>query len=120
MLGLDLNVSMSNLEVSNQQLKALSLELGATVELPGGKVFNASGVKGEPPVSRPKQQVDYMQQLLSQLVSLASAPKPEPVSVPAPNVTVQVPEAKQTSWRFSFVRNEDGTIKDIIAKPVKE
>lgn len=106
---------MDTPKVSHDALKRLSMELGATLELPGGKVFNSAGEKGFHSVAKPKPApVDNTQKLLEQLILLAGKPA---TAVPAPQVTVSVPEKKPVSWKFDFERNPDGTIKSITANP---
>ena len=84
------------------------MELGASLELPGGKVFNSAGMKGliSPSVpnkiSQPPPQPEWLQQLLTRLVD---------------NSVIEAPPEKSVGWSFVFIRNPDGTIKSITANP---
>lgn len=110
---------MPNPKVSDALLD-LALELGGTVELDDGTVFNAEGRTGTrvKPVP-PKSENERLLELLTQIVK----------TPPVVNTTVEVPEAtpptvlvqpapsKPVSWSFEFDRNADGTIKRIRATP---
>ena len=116
-------------------LEDLALELGASVRGPDGKVFNSAGragatrlpkVEAAPaaPVVRESDMSAKLMQMMAELMARQQAAPvvnvPE-VKVPAPTVVVQPAEkAAPCSWKFSFERNRDGSIKSITASPVKE
>lgn len=104
---------MNTSNVSEKSISSLAFELGAAVEFDGGRVFNASGIKGELP-SRAKPTPpadDWNRKLLEKLVDAASKPE-QPVVIQHPATP-----ARPVEWTFVFNRNNDGTLKSITAKP---
>jgi len=83
----------------------------------------AASAGKEPTVGETKRQQqrdDLMTKVLETLANPQQAPAPvvnvPEIQVPAPTVVVQ--PQQRSSWEFSFVRNTDGTIKSITAKPL--
>jgi len=70
---------------------------------------------------RAQRMDDLLTKVLEALTSQRELPAPV-INVPeqaVPQVVVNTPPAPPpVSWKFSFVRNADGTIQDIIAKPI--
>lgn len=120
-------------------VKDLALEMGATVKYADGRKFNTAGVQAtrqpkpraaEPKVAAPAPVPSPAppppaadnSALLQQLI--AALNRPINVAVPEmapPQVTVQAASpANPTAWTFDFERNQNGTIKRILAKPSKE
>ena len=116
---------MDTPNVSHSHLKGIASELGAALELPGGKVFNAAGNKGSFGMSRAEKQPDHVKaqkdqnQLMRQMLDRMNV-APVAQHLPAPQVTVVQEKVAPTSWDFEFVRNPDGTLKSIKANPIKE
>lgn len=120
---------------SSVDMEDLALELGASLTRADGLVFNASGRSGatrlperpkvapEPaPVVReaPRLSEADTTLLLNAITSKLQLPEiklPE-IVVPPAHVVVN-PQAPHTpcSWEFEFVRNNDGSLKTIKAKP---
>ena len=119
-------------------MEDLALEVGATVNYPDGRTFNASGMRGkrerkptpapapvapsvEPVAPAPKN--DETVEMLKQVISLLNRPvEVRMPDIPAPQVTVTAPTstAQPTRWAFEFDRNPNGTIKRINAIPQQE
>lgn len=111
--------------IPETDLEAFAAEFGASVEDDAGRVFNALErpvAKVAKPIEKPAPNPveDALKALLEQAqkpleVHLqAVAPPPAKVFLRAPPVQAPV------SWRFTFERNADGTIREILATPAKE
>lgn len=112
-------------------LKALALSMGGTVRLPNGEVFNAAGQRGQYKSGEVKTSTpDPNQEILRAILQLLQNQQPTKVVMPdipapvvnveAPNITVQpapVEAPQPRSWKFTFERNESGTIRSITATP---
>lgn len=113
-------------------LKALALRMGASVRLSNGELFNSTGDRVTALVETPVEGIkeDRTEQILQSICDLLANQKPPNVVVPqasppqvvveAPKITVQptpVPKVVPTSWKFTFERNESGTIRSITATP---
>lgn len=124
-------------QITDEDLKAQALRLGARVVLSDGRVFNAEGRVGTykakaPKLLTPPQPIeppgnDRLEKLLQALLVQMAKEPPVMPEIPAPVVTVQpappanvVVNAAPVSWKFTFDRNESGTIRSITATPVKE
>lgn len=117
---------------NDQTLKALALRMGASVRLSNGETFNASGSRGmlkEPAavvVEKPPA-ADELLQRIAEMLAKQQAPQVVMPELPAPNVVVNSPEITvqpapvpvvvPRSWKFTFERNESGTIRSITATP---
>lgn len=123
---------MGSKAANDDAVKALALRMGASVRLANGETFNASGSRGT--ITRPAEvqvhappATDELVQRIAEMLAKQKAPQvvipelPAPtVVVEAPNVTVQpapVPVVSPVSWKFTFERNESGTIRSITATP---
>ena len=124
---------MAKQDTNDEAIKALALRMGASVRLSSnGEVFNASGSRGT--VTKPAEVVESkppaVEELLAKVVEMLAKQQPSNVIVPelpapnvlveAPQITVQpapVPVVVPTSWKFTFERNESGTIRSITATP---
>ena len=106
--------------------------MGATVRLSNGEMFNASGSrekvrKAEVKVEQQAHPTDELMAKIVELLSKQQAPQVVMPQIPAPHVNVEpaqvivqpapVPVVKPTSWKFTFERNESGTIRSITATP---
>ena len=117
---------------NDKALKALALRMGASVRLSSGETFNASGSRGQ--LKEPAEIVvekpaaaDELLQRIAEMLARQQAPQVVMPELPAPNVTVEspqvivqpapVPVVTPTSWKFTFERNESGTIRSITATP---
>lgn len=123
-------------QLNDEDLKAHALRLGAKVVLSDGRVFNASGAVGN---YRPKRAAAPapaapsapaatagMEELVAAIRALTDRPAPAAPEMPAAQITVQpatpsvvVNSATPVSWKFTFQRNDNGTIATIIATPVE-
>jgi hypothetical protein len=116
---------------NDEALKALALRMGASVRLSNGETFNASGSResrkrAEVVDIRPPATDELLHKIVEMLakqqaptVVVPEMPPPQ-VVVEAPQVTVQpapVPKVVPVSWKFTFERNESGTIRSITATP---
>lgn len=123
---------MASKAANDDALKALALRMGASVRLANGETFNAAGsrstlvTQAETKVEAPPANEELLQRIAEMLakqkapqVVIPELPAPS-VVVEAPQVTVQpapVPVVTPTSWKFTFERNESGTIRSITATP---
>lgn len=114
----------------DESLKSLALRMGASVRLSNGEVFNAEGTRTRFKDEPARPQVDGQTELLKAILQLLSRPQASPQVVmpelPAPTVVVQPAEVhvqpapqnqKPHGWKFTFERNESGTIRSITATP---
>lgn len=124
---------MAKQDAHDLAIKALALRMGASVRLSNGETFNASGSRGT--VTQPAEVVespaapatDELVARIAELLAKQQAPKIVLPDIPAPNVVVEaphvtvqpapVPVVTPTSWKFTFERNESGTIRSITATP---
>lgn len=118
---------------TEETLKELALRLGASVRLSNGETFNASGSTGRLAKAPPPAKVEKPAQgdeLLAKIVELLATRQAINVAVPElpqPNVVVEPPHVvvqpapvvvpKPVSWKFTFERNDNGTIRSITATP---
>lgn len=123
---------MASKAANDDAIKALALRMGAAVRLSNGETFNAGGTRAkvvkapETKVEAPPASYDLLERIVEMLsqqktpqVVMPELPPPN-VVVEAPQVTVQpapVPVVTPTSWKFTFERNESGTIRSITATP---
>lgn len=111
-------------------LKALALRMGGSVRLSNGEVFNASGERGVVPPEVHQEKPDPTHELLrsiAEMLQKQQAPKVVVPDLPAPNIVVEAPQVtvqpapvqqpRPVSWKFTFERNESGTIRSITATP---
>jgi hypothetical protein len=126
---------MSKLKLTHP-LEDLALDLGARVDYADGKVFNTSGRAGAARLVHPKPDAapaastsnEQLLQAITKLLEQRPLQNPAPVDVrlpeivlpPHPAPTVVVEKAAPVSWSFEFERNANGTLKRIVAKPIKE
>lgn len=118
---------------NDDAVKALALRMGAVVRLSNGETFNASGerdlrVRQVAPqvkeVSNASSE-DLIQRIAEMLAKqqphiMVPEQPPPTVVVEPPQITVQpapVPVVQPVSWKFTFERNESGTIRSITATP---
>lgn len=117
---------------SDESLKKLALQMGASVRLSNGEVFNSSGTRGEykPPGEPRVEKPDPNQQILRAIYELLQsqrAPQMVMPEIPAPIVHIEPPQItvqpapvelpQPRGWKFTFERNESGTIRSITATP---
>lgn len=117
---------------NDDAVKALALRMGASVRLSNGETFNASGTRdlrvkqGEVKEQAAPAGNELLQRIVEMLAK-QSTPRivmpetpPPTVVVEPPQITVQpapVPVVTPVSWKFTFERNESGTIRSITATP---
>lgn len=117
---------------NDETLKDLALRMGGTVRLSNGEVFNSSGSRGvykrpaEVRVEKPDPSNEILRAIL-ELLQKQRAPQLVMPEIPAPMVTVGAPQVtvqpapvvapQPCSWKFTFERNESGTIRSITATP---
>jgi hypothetical protein len=121
---------MASKDTNDEAIKALALRLGASARLTNGETFNAAGIRRATSPSAPKPQPEVKPQddpLMAKVVAMLEkmqTPAPAPVQqvVPAPDVIVQPAQVVMpapVSWKFTFERNDNGTIRSITATPNK-
>lgn len=124
---------MAAKQSNDDAVKALALRMGASVRLANGETFNASGSRGvitrqaEVAEQKPVAAADELLGKIAEMLAKQQAPVvhvpelPAPtVMVEAPQITVQpapVPTVTPRAWKFTFERNESGTIRSITATP---
>jgi len=117
---------------NDDAVKALALRMGASVRLSNGETFNASGTRDmrvrQAEVKETRAPADdQLLQRIAEMLAKQQAPRivmpetpPPTVVVEPPQITVQpapVPVVTPVSWKFTFERNESGTIRSITATP---
>jgi len=116
---------------NDDAVKALALRMGASVRLSNGETFNASGTRDlrvkQAEVEVKQSSQDDLVKRIVEMLAKQSTPRivvpetpPPTVVVEPPQITVQpapVPVVTPVSWKFTFERNESGTIRSITATP---
>lgn len=123
---------MAAKQSNDDAVKALALRMGASVRLANGETFNASGSRGvlKEPAAAVVEKPPASDELLAKIAEMLAkqqAPQLVMPELPAPNVMVEAPQitvqpapvpvVQPTSWKFTFERNESGTIRSITATP---
>lgn len=124
---------MAAKQSNDDAVKALALRMGASVRLANGETFNASGSRGvvtRSPEVGARKDVPATEELLGKIAEMLARQKAPVVQMPEqpaptvvvnpPEITVQpapIPVVTPRSWKFTFERNESGTIRSITATP---
>ncbi len=100
-----------SITVDKEQLLSLRRD-GAKIERPDGQGLF------EPEQAREKSELDLLAEIsgkLERLIEKQDRPDPEPVHIPAPKVTVHIPETKRIRVKkFKLIKNERGRTTEVI------